>query len=325
MEVFYGNYEKVYFDLVDFVSRYGDVEEPRGLKVTSYPTPVVCRIEEPWNCFLDIPGRKFNYKFAAAEVFWILSGNGNVDAIAEYNPQMKEYSNMENSDTFRSPYFHGSYGRRIRQWGQPEPYGLGYPIVVDQLALVIDRLKKDLQTRQAVISLFDPIKDYVIPGRRDYPCNNVVYFRVVKDQLEITVVRRSNDLIWGFPYNIIQFAAIQMLIANSIQIYPGPMTIFIQNAHIYHQPRKYTMEKNKVLKGKDVCKSINFSPIMAPKTFYASNVTIDDMPITNDALRLKVLLQSIANISKISNFEEWFTVMAKVALSGKVVLSDYWV
>jgi hypothetical protein len=71
-------------------------------------------------CILINPFRKLNYKFMAAEAYWILSGSDRVDAIAPYMKAISHFS--DDGETF-----FGAYG----------------PKVVSQLDYVVDQLNSD--------------------------------------------------------------------------------------------------------------------------------------------------------------------------------------
>jgi hypothetical protein len=178
------------------------------------PEPVTLVYEIPGACWMNIPNRRFNPFFALAEVVWILSGSGNVEWIAKYNKQMLEYNDGEEDN-------HGAYGKRIRHW----------PGNIDQIKHVVLKLKKDSCSRQAVISLWDPIRDNLVS--KDIPCNNLVYYKLRDKVLDQTVVMRSNDLIWGTPYNAIQFSHLHALIAGELNVQMGTLTYVIENLHFY--------------------------------------------------------------------------------------------
>lgn len=178
-----------------------------------------------------IPGRNFNPFFALAEVVWILSGNGNVEWIAYYNKNMRKFADEGKED------FHGAYGLRMRRW----PLNTMGWVTVDQLGVAIDKLKHEPLSRQAVISLWDPERDNLMKSN-DFPCNNVVYLRLRGGILDQTVVQRSCDLIWGAPYNAVQFSHIHAYLAGCLGAKIGKLTYIIQNLHYYEELYKPTLQ-----------------------------------------------------------------------------------
>ena len=69
----------------------------------------------------------------AAEALWILSGDNKVETIAPYNKNIKQFSDD-------GIIFQGAYGPRI----------------ISQLDYVIESLRKDRESRQAVLTIWNP-------------------------------------------------------------------------------------------------------------------------------------------------------------------------
>lgn len=213
----------------------GGIERsPRGQRVREWPSPVFIELDKhdmPWSF---IQGRKFNPFFAVAEVIWILAGRNDVEFISYYNSKIKDFS--DDGITF-----HGAYGYRFRAY--PTLLSLDgelYADYIDQIALVIHRLKKDPQTRQAVLGLWNPSLD-LKDGSKDYPCNNLCYFSQRDGALDMSVVRRSNDMVWGLPYNQVQFYFLHAMIAGALGVQMGRYHEFVQNMHVYLDNYKETL------------------------------------------------------------------------------------
>lgn len=212
--------EKIYY----LISTLGVESAPRGQRVLEWPAPVLIELSEhkqPWTL---LPGRKINPYFAIAEVLWILAGRNDVDFISYYNSNISSFSN--NGKTFDA-----AYGERIRNW----------PSGIDQISYVVEKLSLDNNSRQAVIALWNPVLD-TVPGSKDYPCNNLCYFTLRNNKLNMSVVRRSNDMVWGLPYNQIQFWFIHAIIAGTLNVEMGEYCEFVQNMHVYLDNYKGTLE-----------------------------------------------------------------------------------
>jgi len=250
----------IYPDLLEMVQREGHYAAPRGQSVIEMEHPVGWSLEKPQEWALFIPGRKLNPFFALAEVVWMWSGKGGADFIKFYN---KSITNFLDAGI---PYFHGSYGRRVRHAGYNESPFREIPhnrtvgiqsseVEIDQLQYVISKILQDHDTRQAVVSLWDPVKDNLVQSK-DHPCNNLLYFWVRKGRLNMTVVRRSNDLIWGVPYNMIQMSHLQALMAGSLQVEVGDYHVTANNLHYYKNLYPETLDtvEGWVSKGADLDK-----------------------------------------------------------------------
>jgi thymidylate synthase len=221
-----------YYDLIQDITNEGVEIITRGKRCLELPEPVTLVYDSPGYCWMDVPERKFNPFFAMAEVPWILSGNGNAEWICYFNSNMKTFLDDGLEE------FHGAYGIRMRKW--PAPTFAKDPTdrtgrssgELDQIAHVVLKLKEDPFSRQAVISLWDPVRDNLFKSL-DIPCNNIVYYRLRNGFLHQTVVIRSNDVVWGTPHNAIQFTHLHALVAGELGVKMGSFTYVVQNLHYY--------------------------------------------------------------------------------------------
>jgi len=219
----------IYYELIRDISQKGREITVRGKQCLELPEPVTIIYDRPGYFLMDIPGRKFNPFFAMAEVPWILSGNGNVDWISFFNSNMRSFSDGGEE-------FHGSYGKRIFRYPSTT---LTYA-TIDQVAMVVNKLKKDPFSRQAVICIWDVEKDNLIKTN-DIPCNNLVYYSLREGKLNQTVTIRSNDLIWGTPHNAIQYSGLHARVAGALEVEMGTFTYVINNLHYYLHEYKTTL------------------------------------------------------------------------------------
>lgn len=111
-------------------------------------------------------------------------------------------------------------------WGA---YG---PRTADQFPIVVERLREDPDTRQAVVTLWDPKYD-AAGGKKDHPCTTAFIFQVREGKLDMSVLMRSNDLWWGWPYDSQQFAMVQLSVAGVLGIPVGKYTHHAASAHLY--------------------------------------------------------------------------------------------
>jgi len=157
-----GGLGDIYFEILRDLVEQGREVLVRGHRCVEFEEPVTLVYKSPGACWMTIPGRQFNPFFAAAEVLWILSGHGNVDWICQFNSNMRQFADEG------KPEFHGAYGLRIRRWCRD--HGANHWVEpIDQIKEVIRKLNEDPYTRQAVISLWDPVRDNVTKSR-DFPC-----------------------------------------------------------------------------------------------------------------------------------------------------------
>lgn len=164
------------------------------------------------------PARKLSKRFAMAEFVWIMAGKCDLNQISFYNKRMRDFSD-------NGVDLNGAYGPRLRHWQSP---GGDF----DQIKGVIERLKKDIYTRQAVIVILDPKKDFSSPTK-DVPCNNYLQFLYRDGALHLMCYVRSNDLFLGFPYDVFDWTMFQEVIANELNVELGSYYHIVGSMHIY--------------------------------------------------------------------------------------------
>ncbi|PKK38917.1 Thymidylate synthase [Clostridiaceae bacterium JG1575] len=120
------------------------------------------------------------------------------------------------------------------EWAQEDgTIGTSYGWIVEKYHLVDDlirQLKENPQNRRMVMSLWQ--NDY-LEGGSLYPCAFMTLWDVTDGRLNMMLVQRSADFPLGVPFNMIQYAVLQHLIAQVTGFQPGLFTHVINNAHIY--------------------------------------------------------------------------------------------
>lgn len=191
----YGDVQDAFMLLMKALMTRGWEEEVRGAKTKEF-APAQFGILNPLHRVSIIKGRNINPFAQIAETLWVLAGRNDLDWLERYIPQCKRWS--DDGKTWRA-----GYGPRLRTWKtffwRDEQPGIGWmSYETDQIANVVDLLKRDPQTRQAVISLWDPAQDWVVS--KDIPCNNWLHFIIRNGQLHLNVSVRSNDIWFGFSH-----------------------------------------------------------------------------------------------------------------------------
>jgi thymidylate synthase len=167
-------------------------------------------IEKPDQNLINTSYRKWSKSYADYEWDWYMTGNPNAIAISErasiWKNMMDEFGNVNSN-----------YGY---QWSRN-----------NQLANVIDLLKKDPTTRKASISLFDgkEMEKYY----KDTICTYAINFYISKGKLNMQVMMRSNDLVYGFCNDQYCFSKLQILVSKELNLPIGIYSHFVCNMHIY--------------------------------------------------------------------------------------------
>jgi len=171
--------------------------------------------------------RKANVFAQIAETLWVISGRNDIKWLGAYLPRAADYSDDE--EVWRA-----GYGPRIRKWGGWPHQDKGGAVGLDQLRYVVDTLRADPLSRQAVISIWDPTVD-TTPGK-DKACNTFLQFQSRGGALHLTATVRSNDAMWGWSgINAFEWSTLQEMVASLLGIRVGELVFNIGSLHIYEQ------------------------------------------------------------------------------------------
>ena len=206
-----------YVDLVQHVLKYGKEAAPRGMKTREIEDAII-RIDDVRHTLPLGVGRGTVPGIGAVEACQLLAGAATPKLVIAVGPMFKNYAEDNGM-------FHGAYGARTQ----------------DQYGPVIERLKKDPDSRQAVVTIWDPILD-LLPEKRDYPCTILHQFRIRDNKLNMSVYMRSNDVWLGAAYDFFQFTRVQIAMASVLGIAPGSYAHHVGSLHIYEQ--HYDMAEN---------------------------------------------------------------------------------
>lgn len=198
-----------WYELLRHVSTYGREVSPRSMKSKEV---IGAQSEVDMNRpILLIPERDLGYKFQAAEASWILDGRNDVAGIAPYSRAISQFSDD-------GLVFAGAYG----------------PPVVDQLGYVVQTLESDLDTRQAVLSIWRPRP----APSKDIPCTLSLQWLNRGGKLNCVATMRSSDVWLGWPYDVFNFSMIScwILLAlryRGISLELGDLYLNAGSQHLY--------------------------------------------------------------------------------------------
>lgn len=199
-----------YVDLVKHVLENGVEVAPRGMKTREIEDAVI-HIDNVYDTLPMGVGRGAVPGIGAVEAMQLLSGTSFPTLVIKIGPQFANY-------TENNGLFHGAYGLRTR----------------GQYDIIIERLKQDPDTRQAVVTIWNPQFD-LQPAKRDYPCTVLHQFRIRNNKLNMSVYMRSNDVWLGAAYDFFQFTRVQLAMASVLGVEPGTYAHHVGSLHIYEQ------------------------------------------------------------------------------------------
>ena len=146
------------------------------------------------------------------------------------NPTKVPYSNKEGMKEERD--LGNIYGFSWRHFGVDyKDYNTDYSEKgCDQLVQVVNKLKTDPYDRRMIITAWDPahMNTMGLP-----PCLHTWQFNYLDNKLHLTGLQRSADTILGVPADMVQGALLLHLVAQTVNMQPGTITLEFCNCHIY--------------------------------------------------------------------------------------------
>lgn len=164
--------------------------------------------------FSYLKSRAFPITFALAELAWILTGNDNIETLQKFNKSIINYS--------KDGIVTGAYGNRF--------------MLNNQIYKCIDKLNKDINTRQACIIICQS-SDI---DQKHIPCNIFIQFLIRNNKLNMFITSRSSDFITGFPIDLFHWQFVHILIKNSLihkNINIGNIYYNIASLHVYEKDK----------------------------------------------------------------------------------------
>lgn len=155
--------------------------------------------------------RKVNYGFMFAEAAYIIQGRSNVSYLEQHISKFGNYSDLY-------PLQQGSYG----------------PPFVEQVRYVVETLKADDKTRQAVMTIWRPNPRQ----SKDIPCTISLQFLIRDNKLHTIVTMRSSDIFTGLIYDMFCFTAMTAAVRGFLgfdysDIKLGTCWINAGSSHLY--------------------------------------------------------------------------------------------
>mgnify|MGYP001576707965 CR=1 FL=1 len=241
------NLEKIHRLLISEIVDVPDFESaPRGKPIREI---IVCSFEltNPRNRIITSPARAANYGFGVGELCWYVRGDRDLETMRYYNKRMTQFS--DDGITINS-----AYGNRIfkNRWGG----SAGGMAPVSQFDLVIEELKKDPDSRRAVMHINEPtdLLRAVEHGSKDVPCTMSLQLLIRDRKLHMHVLMRSNDVVWGMPYDVFSFTSLQEAFLYGLQAAGVPVDDLGSYHHTAGSMHLYEphYEMARVVRGEDI-------------------------------------------------------------------------
>lgn len=242
----------------------------------------IIQLDNVYNALPIGVGRRVNPAIGAIEALQLIAGVARHDLVLRIAPRFEAY--MDDLDgVVGARYFHGAYGARV---------GL-------QVLCAVSKLQRDPNTRQAVVTLWDPYQDN-LADKHDYPCTIGFTFSTGDDgRLDMDTVMRSNDVWLGLPYDMFQFTQLQLTVANALRREPGVYRHTALSLHAYEHDLAAISE---FLTGAHTRSY--------PKHFQPMGIGFDGMPYREAMHRARAILDDntpfTGNLAPMTSSERWY-------------------
>ena len=185
--------------------------------------------------FPAVTTKKLAFRAVVGELLWFIEGSTDERRLAEITHGTRDGVVTIWTANSLAPYwkpkaaFDGDvgkvYGYQWRNWGPR----LGPSI--DQLANLIEGIKKDPYGRRHILTAWQPgeLDQMALP-----PCHVMSQFYVnSKNELSCQMYQRSADMLLGSPFNIASYSILTHMIAQVCGLKVGEFIHSIGDAHIY--------------------------------------------------------------------------------------------
>lgn len=208
---------KQYLDLLRHIMEHGTVKSDR----TGVGTKSVFGYQMRFNLAVGFPlltTKKVHLRSIIHELLWFIAGDTNIKYLHDNKVTIWDEWADENGDL--GPV----YGHQWRSWATPQGDK------IDQLANVVEQLKKNPNSRRHIVSAWNPgeVDNMALP-----PCHAMFQFYVADNKLSCQLYQRSADVFLGVPFNIASYALLTQMIAQVCGYELGEFVHTLGDTHIY--------------------------------------------------------------------------------------------
>ena len=162
--------------------------------------------------------KKLHLKSIVYELLWFLRGDTNVKWLQERGVTI--WDEWADPAGELGPV----YGYQWRHWRTPEGGE------VDQIAKVVESLRKKPDSRRHIVSAWNPadVDRMALP-----PCHALFQFYVADGRLSCQMYQRSADLFLGVPFNVASYALLTRMVAQVTGLAAAEFVLTLGDAHLY--------------------------------------------------------------------------------------------
>ena len=152
------------------------------------------------------------------ELLWFLRGETNTRYLREHGVSI--WDEWADAAGELGPV----YGRQWRAWGAADGR------TIDQLAGVVDTLKRNPDSRRMIVSAWNVGE---LEQMALLPCHALFQFYVAEGRLSCQLYQRSADVFLGVPFNIASYALLTHMVAQQCDLQPAEFIWTGGDCHLY--------------------------------------------------------------------------------------------
>lgn len=256
MHVIQGNNNRdVILRLYKLVANAPEITSRGSKSRNIHNVAVVLNASEP--VITNFEHRKMNLAYAKREWLWYLGADPKDDSICEHATAWKKL--QQEDGTFYSNYGQYLFAQRDEVNGM---------IMGSQFEYTIRTLKDDSQSRRASMVLLKA--EHLFPANTDTVCTYAINFFIDQGYLNMTVMMRSNDVIWGFTNDAFCFWNLYLFVYHVLKA-SMPGLKFGSYTHVANSMHVYDRHYEMISK---ILTEPRFTPVLVP------------MPTGKEALQL---------------------------------------
>ena len=196
----------------------GQSTSPRGMNTLEVLGAGFC-LRNPRKRCVTVSARRWSLPLAIGEFCWHASGSDDVSPLEYYSRRWRAFA--DDASRIRG----SCYGHTLFQKVQAGR---------SQWDRIVDVLREDPDSRRAIAMLASPTADADLTAR-DVACATSVQFFVRDHKLSALTNMRSNDAIWGLPYDVFLFTMLQELLAVTLNLDVGAYYHLVGSLHVYER------------------------------------------------------------------------------------------
>lgn len=236
------------YNLDTLIVMYGTVAEAREVDVRGSKTRDIRDLavelhmgEAP--VITNFTARKMNLTYAKQEMLWYLRAD-------KYDDSIEQYATMWKKLKQPGGFYYSNYGQYLFFGGESS-----------QFMYVVETLLRDPNSRRASMVLLN--REHLFSENTDLVCTYAINFHISGGALHMTVMMRSNDVIYGFTNDAFCFSCLYELMYGVLKrhlpsLQRGICTHFTNSMHVYE--RHFDMIERIVDDGVDA-----YTPVSVPE------------------------------------------------------------